>query len=42
MGTIIANMVPYSLTFTVVWLIQLVVWAVLDLPLGPGGGIFLS
>lgn len=42
MGTIIANMVPFSLSFTVVWIIQLVIWALLKLPLGPGGGIFLS
>lgn len=42
MGTVIANMIPYSITFTVVWLIQLIIWAALNLPLGPGGGIFLS
>ena len=42
MGTIIANMVPYSVAFSIVWIIQLAIWALLDLPLGPGGGIFLS
>lgn len=42
MGTVIANMVPYSLSFSVVWIIQLIVWAALRLPLGPGGSIFLS
>ena len=41
MGTIIANMIPYSVTFTVTWLILLVIWAMFNLPLGPGGGIFL-
>lgn len=40
-GTIIANMVPFSMTFAVVWIIQLVVWVLLRLPLGPGGNIFL-
>lgn len=40
-GTVIANMVPFSLTFAIVWIIQLVVWVLLDLPLGPGGGIYL-
>ena len=42
MGTVIANMVPYSVAFSIVWIIQLTIWALLDLPLGPGGGIFLS
>ncbi len=42
MGTIIANMIPFSATFAVAWIIQLTVWVLLDLPLGPGGGIFLS
>ena len=40
-GTIIANMIPFSLWFTIVWLLQLVAWVMLDLPLGPGGKIFL-
>lgn len=42
LGTIIANMIPYSLTFTIVWIIQLLIWITFDLPLGPGGGIFLK
>ena len=42
LGTVIANMIPYSLTFTVIWVIQLLIWVFLDLPLGPGGGIFLK
>lgn len=41
MGTIIANMIPYSLSFAVVWIVQLAVWVLLNLPLGPGGGIYL-
>ncbi|MDR1376528.1 MAG: AbgT family transporter [Synergistaceae bacterium] len=41
MGTVIANMVPFSFWFTIAWLIQLVAWVMLDLPLGPGGPIFL-
>ena len=40
-GTVIANMIPYSATFFVIWLIQLIVWVTLNLPLGPGGGIYL-
>ena len=41
-GTIIANMIPFSMTFSVVWILQLIVWVVLNLPLGPGGPIFLQ
>lgn len=41
MGTIIANMIPYSASFALVWIAQLIVWVLLDLPLGPGGAIFL-
>ena len=42
MGTIIANMFPFSLCFAIAWAIQLGVWFMLDLPLGPGGNIFLQ
>lgn len=42
LGTVIANMIPYSAVFTVVWILQVIVWVLLDLPLGPGGGIFLN
>ncbi|MDR3265171.1 MAG: AbgT family transporter [Synergistaceae bacterium] len=42
MGTVIANMIPFSFWFTIAWLLQLVVWVMMDLPLGPGGGIFLQ
>ncbi len=40
-GTIIANMIPFSLTFAVFWILQLIIWILLNLPLGPGGGIYL-
>ena len=42
LGSVIANMVPFSVTYAVIWIIQLLVWIFLDLPLGPGGGIFLN
>ena len=35
-------MIPYSAPFFVIWLIQLIVWVTLNLPLGPGGGIYLA
>ncbi|MFH2071365.1 MAG: AbgT family transporter, partial [Actinomycetota bacterium] len=38
-GTLIATMLPYSLAFFVLWTVLLVVWALVELPLGPGAGI---
>ena len=41
LGTVIANMIPFSVTFAIAWIIQVVVWVGFNLPLGPGGGIYL-
>ena len=41
LGTVIANMLPYSITFAIVWILQVIVWVTLNLPLGPGGKIYL-
>ena len=38
-GTIMATMIPYSITFFVLWTLLLVVWYLLGIPLGPGAGI---
>jgi aminobenzoyl-glutamate transport protein len=38
-GTIIAAMVPYSIAFLIVWILLLVVWLTLGIPLGPDAGI---
>ncbi|MEL6329702.1 MAG: AbgT family transporter [Planctomycetota bacterium] len=35
MGTLVAMMLPYTVTFGIVWTIFLVLWEVLGLPLGP-------
>jgi aminobenzoyl-glutamate transport protein len=40
-GTIIATMLPYSITFLVVWTLLLIVWILLGLPVGPGAGLYL-
>lgn len=40
-GTIIAMMLPYTIFFLVSWGIFLVVWMLLDLPVGPGAGLYL-
>jgi len=35
-GTILANTMPYSICVTIGWLIFLLIWAMLNLPIGPG------
>ncbi|MBC5996876.1 AbgT family transporter [Romboutsia ilealis] len=35
-GTIIANMIPFSVAFLIVWTIFLIVFMIFNLPLGPG------
>lgn len=39
-GTIISMTLPYSIAFLLVWIVQIVVWMVFDLPLGPGASVF--
>jgi aminobenzoyl-glutamate transport protein len=39
-GTIMAAMMPYSVTFFVLWTLLLIVWYLLGLPLGPGAPLF--
>ncbi|KXG76525.1 p-aminobenzoyl-glutamate transport protein [Fervidicola ferrireducens] len=41
MGTLISCLLPYSIYFAIVWILQLAVWYLLDLPLGPGSTIRL-
>jgi aminobenzoyl-glutamate transport protein len=41
-GTVIATMLPYSIAFLVVWMVMLVTWMLLGLPLGPGAGLYLN
>ena len=40
MGTIIANMMPFSVSFAIVWTILLILFIVFNIPLGPDGGIY--
>ena len=41
-GTIIATMVPYSMVFLGLWIVLLIVWLLLALPLGPDAGIYFT
>ncbi|HUF48446.1 MAG TPA: AbgT family transporter [Vicinamibacterales bacterium] len=40
-GTLVATMLPYSVSFIVGWTILLVIWIALGLPLGPGAELYL-
>jgi aminobenzoyl-glutamate transport protein len=40
-GTIISMMLPYTIAFTIVWVLILVGWMIIGLPIGPDGPLFL-
>ena len=40
-GTVVSTMLPYSVTFLVVWLALLIGWTLLGFPVGPGAGLRL-
>jgi aminobenzoyl-glutamate transport protein len=41
-GTVVATMLPYSFVFFGVWSVLILVWFLLDLPLGPGAPLMLG
>ncbi|MBL9211186.1 MAG: AbgT family transporter [Opitutaceae bacterium] len=38
----IATMLPYSIAFIISWTGLLILWILLQLPMGPGSGLFLN
>lgn len=40
-GTVMSMSIPFSMAFGITWLIQLIIWFIFKLPLGPGAGIFM-
>jgi len=40
-GTIISSMLPYTIFLTIFWIIMLVGWMLLGLPLGPDGPLYM-
>lgn len=40
-GTLISNMLPYSIMFFVCYIVQFIVWFLFKIPLGPGVGFLL-
>ena len=41
-GTIMATMLPYTITFYIFWTLLLIVWILLKIPLGPEAGLFYT
>jgi aminobenzoyl-glutamate transport protein len=41
LGTLIALMLPYTLTFLAIWTVLLIGWLALGLPVGPGAPLYL-
>lgn len=39
-GTLISTMLPYSITFFILWSLLLIGWVLLGLPLGPDSGLY--
>ncbi|MFY9226835.1 MAG: AbgT family transporter [Blastocatellia bacterium] len=42
MGTVIATMFPYSVTFLIIWSLLLIVFILFDIPIGPGTKLYLN
>ena len=42
MGTVVTVMLPYTMTFAIIWSSLLVLWLLLDIPLGPGGPLHFN
>ncbi len=40
-GTIISTMVPYTVFFGIAWIILLIIWMLLGIPVGPDGQLYL-
>lgn len=41
-GTVISTMLPYTVTFFIGWTLMLIIWILLELPLGFGAGLYLG
>ncbi|MCB0533619.1 MAG: AbgT family transporter [Saprospiraceae bacterium] len=40
-GTVVSTMLPYTVVFFLGWVVLLIIWILLELPLGFGAGLFL-
>ena len=41
-GTLIATMLPYTLTFFLVWTVLFIIWFIFEIPVGPGASMFIN
>jgi aminobenzoyl-glutamate transport protein len=41
LGTLMALMLPYSMSFLVIWIVQLLIFIWFGIPFGPGVGVYL-
>jgi aminobenzoyl-glutamate transport protein len=41
-GTVVATMLPYTVSFLIVWIVLLVIWLLFGFPVGPGAPLFLD
>ena len=41
-GTVVATMLPYTFAFLIVWIVLLVIWMLIGIPLGPDSPLFLK
>src|SRR5690606_9255678 len=39
-GTVISTMLPYSVVFFIGWVLLLILWVILELPIGPGAQMY--
>lgn len=42
LGTLLSMMIPYALAFGAAWLLLLMIWVSAEVPLGPGGPLFIE
>ncbi len=42
LGSLMATMLPYTVTFFIVWTLLMIAWILIGLPLGPEAGIYYS
>ncbi len=42
LGTIISTMIPYTISFFIFWTLLMIVWILLELPLGPGAVLYYN
>ena len=41
-GTLIATMIPYTITFFLIWTVLFIIWFILGIPVGPGAPMFIN